>query len=137
MSRYPTKEEILEEWTGEGLLPFLILKDWKRKFWKGWGKKTEAGKNVALDVLLDDLCNIRTGRPNWDFRNGPPCFDPVSSTIHLDINNPSVLSTLHEFGHWLYGPSELKSCRFSVHLFKDVFPKDYARLRWEGHMLKV
>jgi len=62
--------------------------------------------------------------------------DYKHQTIYLSDNNPSIISALHEFGHYLYGKSELKACRFSVHLFKEIFPIAYKKLKWEGHMLK-
>lgn len=57
--------------------------------------------------------------------------------IMLDHNHASVVSTLHEFGHYLMGDSELEACRFSVWLFAEAFPGSYAKLHFDGHMLKT
>lgn len=64
-------------------------------------------------------------------------YNPSNKTIYLDHHHPSVISTLHELGHHLYGESELLACRFSVWLFKEGFPRDYAKLKWNGHMLET
>ncbi len=50
---------------------------------------------------------------------------------------PSIISALHEFGHHLFGSSELKACRWSVWLFKKAFPKAFTKLKFKGHLLIV
>ena len=53
----------------------------------------------------------------------------------MNNSNPSIISFLHELGHYLFGPSELKTCRFSVGMFKTYFKDEMKNLKWEGHML--
>jgi hypothetical protein len=62
-------------------------------------------------------------------------FNPSLGALYLDQWHPSIISTLHELGHALNGPSELQACLFSVGLFKAAYPRAYARLVFKGHML--
>lgn len=94
----------------------------------------------ALSVLINALndSNAFGGDDVWiEADAGEYAYRPSDQTIMLDHNRPSIISALHELGHHLYGDSELQACRFSVWLFKEAFPKSYAKLRWEGHMLKT
>jgi hypothetical protein len=72
-----------------------------------------------------------------DASAGSYAYDPWNCTILLDHNHPSLISALHEFGHYLHGESELEACQFSVWLFKEVFPRSYEKLSWDKHMLKI
>jgi len=47
----------------------------------------------------------------------------------------SVVTYLHEFAHAL-GRGERGACRWSINLFRRVFPEQYARLRADGHTLR-
>ena len=47
----------------------------------------------------------------------------------------SVVTFLHEFAHAL-GRDEHGACRWSINLFRRVFPEQYARLRADGHTLR-
>jgi hypothetical protein len=47
----------------------------------------------------------------------------------------SVVTFLHEFAHAL-GRDERGACRWSINLFRRVFPEQYARLRADGHTLR-
>ena len=47
----------------------------------------------------------------------------------------SVVTFLHEFAHAL-GRDERGACRWSINLFRRVFPEQYARLRADGHVLR-
>lgn len=77
-------------------------------------------ENISFDVLISDLY----------------AFNPRERIVMLEDGNPSIISTLHETAHALYGSSELQACQFSIRLFKAVYPKAFAKLVWEGHMLK-
>ena len=48
----------------------------------------------------------------------------------------SVVTFLHEFAHAL-GRDERGACRWSINLFRRVFPEQYARLRADGHTLRT
>jgi len=47
----------------------------------------------------------------------------------------SVVTYLHEFAHAL-GRDESGACRWSVNLFRRVFPEQFARLRTDGHTVR-
>jgi len=47
----------------------------------------------------------------------------------------SVVTYLHEFAHAL-GRGEWGACRWSINLFRRVFPGQYARLQANGHTLR-
>jgi hypothetical protein len=45
-----------------------------------------------------------------------------------------VVTVLHEWGHVL-GLGERGACRWSVNLFRRVFPREFERLARVGHLL--
>ena len=47
----------------------------------------------------------------------------------------SVVTYLHEFAHAL-GRGESGACRWSLNLFRRVFPAQFARLRADGHTVR-
>ena len=50
------------------------------------------------------------------------------------VGKLSVVTYLHEFSH-ARGMGERGACRWSINLFRKVFPQQYARLVGRGHML--
>lgn len=66
--------------------------------------------------------------------SGPSCYIPSKDTIIL--HGMSVVSFLHEWGHKLHGRSEQEACRWSINLFRQCFPRSFARCRFDGHMLR-
>ncbi len=63
---------------------------------------------------------------------------PASHLIVL--SKLSVCTVLHEWRHaWQYVTrgrcSERDACKWSINLFRRVWPEQYAKLRHEGHML--
>ncbi len=136
--KYPTKEEILDpRLTEETNLPdhfYRTIANWKKDFWLPRRKTNNDWKNDAvadlLHMLNDEDCNpplkIITGKKY--------CYIPKERAIVFGPE-PSIISALHELGHHLFGKSELKACRFSIHLFKYAFPKSFAKLKWKNHML--
>lgn len=130
MTKYPTPEEIMAHAPKYPVRVITDFKTWKKELWSlAKHKSTKFGLLGALLLRLSEiykkpLKDILLGK-RYQYQNG---------VITL-TSKPSVISALHEFGHHLYGPSELKACRFSVHLFKMVFPEARAHLSWKGHML--
>ena len=55
---------------------------------------------------------------------GPGCYMPSAHRIYL--RNLSVVTYLHEFGH-ARGWDERQTCRWSLNLFRRVFPRQFAR----------
>lgn len=138
IAKYPTKEEILAYKYTPDKRTVRILEDWKKESWKEAKDKDIRFKRMSLARLIEELNlsydNVETA--HVDVTDLPTCFyKPDTRTIYLD-NSGSIISALHEYGHHLFGGEELMACVFSVNLFKEVFPKAYAKLRWEGHMLK-
>jgi hypothetical protein len=67
------------------------------------------------------------------------CYFPIGNLIIMEREKDgrySVVTFLHEFGHAL-GKNEKETCRWSINLFKHHFPKSFARLVPEGHLLKL
>lgn len=135
---YPTKEEILApENTPENIAADIeILCDWKDRNYKRWKDKSANNKLLCLEQLISKLV-IHYSHPCRIGTADEPKYDPNTQTIFISNTKPSILSTLHEFGHHLYGESELKACAYSVWMFKMVFPKVYTKMKWDGHMLKM
>jgi len=47
----------------------------------------------------------------------------------------SIITLLHELAHCIYGASETQAVRWSVNLFRQVYPEQYANLTHQGHCL--
>jgi hypothetical protein len=67
--------------------------------------------------------------------SGSSCFIPAVNTIVLR-GRLSVTTYLHEFAH-ARKMNERQACRWSINLFKRVWPKLFARCRHDGHMLRA
>lgn len=136
---YPTREEILAYRPIPPPQLTKLFRAWKRDIWLPYGRKSS---NPAKYLLISSLVN----RIAVEIYNKPvevmyiPTF-PLGTCYQIEqkriilTDPPSILSALHELGHHLYGESELDACRFSVHLFKEEFPKSFAKLTWKGHQL--
>jgi len=48
----------------------------------------------------------------------------------------SVVTYLHEFAHAVFGPCEIKACKWSINLFRRCFPRSFARCSFDGHMIR-
>jgi hypothetical protein len=138
MPIYPTPEEIMAEPAPQFTDDILSLMQDFKQHWR-------QHKNMTIGQKYDMLCSLLVYLNLTIFGNGhigisiledapTASYNPETNVITL--NNPSIISALHEFGHKVNGPNELLACRFSVHLFKQTFPKAFARLHWEGHLLK-
>lgn len=132
---YPTKEEIMVTPYQLNQKHIQMVLDWRdNEYKKNWLRASTEEKGILLARLVNyldddnsDLAKVKYGSQY--------CYQPDSQTIYLDRNNPSIVSTLHEFGHHLLGADELEVCRFSVWLFKECFPEAFQKLKWKGHML--
>jgi hypothetical protein len=143
---YPTKEQILAEIEKIGVSQeeLALTRRWKEKTydkqWKGYSTKEKLDCLAELIFWLDGFsfpgALVRNRLETVNRESYQYSYNPRKKTINLDMNHPSILSTLHEYGHHLYGTSELKACAWSVNVFSRCFPKEFARLHWEGHMLK-
>ena len=135
---YPTKEKILEKRHKIDPKIIEIILSWKKEFLKDWKTCTNSQKIIILRTLLyaivikipsyNNKLKVELGK-NYS-------YNQKEKTIYLEGHNPSILSTLHELAHHLFGHSELKACRWSYWLFATCFPKSLKKLKWENHMLK-
>ena len=135
-TKYPTKEEILKEITEQNhkeLVPtekdIKVLKKWFKTNWK-------ENKEKSLKELIQQLAKNHNTKiqVKVDLHSKTFYYNPQIKTIFLN-NSFSVISSLHELGHHLFGTSELFACVWSVALFKRAMPKTYDRLEWKEHML--
>jgi len=61
-------------------------------------------------------------------------YMPMTHCIYIH-GRLSVVTTLHEYAHAL-GKNEFDACRWSLNLFKRVFPRQWKRLEFDGHMAR-
>jgi hypothetical protein len=93
-------------------------------------------KLAALHVALCDIYGrfpILCAEGLTGEHSGGSSFSPVSNTITLR-GRLSVITYLHEFGHAL-GKNEAGACRWSLNIFKRVFPVAFSRLTAVNHTL--
>lgn len=123
----------------KGLLP-TMRKFAKQKPWRG----TMPERIAKLDELLTKLSAIYgiqkptliTDALRDDATDSSSSFYfPAFREIHLR-GKYSVLTFLHEFAHAL-GKGEWQACRWSLNLFRRVFPKQFARCQHDGHTLRA
>ena len=70
-----------------------------------------------------------------DSYSGNSYFDSRVGYIYM-TGKLSVITYLHEFGHALKGPSEHEAVRWSVNLYRLIFPNKFKELVAEGHFLR-
>lgn len=135
---YPTPEEIMATEVTFKRSTIDIVNAWKDTNFKGWKQKTTQERTESLKRLASDLLQAYSISASVDAEEGAPYqFDPYENRIMLDSSHPSIISTLHEVCHAIYGPSEKQACRWSVWLFKKTFPKSFDKLQFapNSHLL--
>ena len=109
--------------------------------WRGTIEERKA-KFHRLNEALADAYEIPT--PKLRFGKIDGSFSGASSCLQGGNGRPavitmrgrlSVVTFLHEFAHAL-GKDERGACRWSINLFRRVFPRQYARLQADGHVLR-
>ncbi|GMT43050.1 MAG: hypothetical protein IEMM0002_1461 [bacterium] len=71
--------------------------------------------------------DVRLGKVSGEpASSGSSCYIPANHTIVLS-GKLSVITLLHEFAH-ARGRNEREAVRFSVNLFKKVYPKQFNKL---------
>ena len=133
---YPPKEEILKTKPKFRNEVILITKLWKATSMKTWKKDPNWVKITKLEILINSLIALYRKKPVEILRSSFYAYHPKSQMIRVDQWNPSIISSLHETAHYLFGSSELKACRWSYWLFATCFPKSLEKLSFNGHMLK-
>lgn len=138
-SSYPTKEEIMDGTPTHKASVIAMVKLWKKEIWFPLRatEPTDEQKFRALKTLLERIATECYQKPvEVDYQPDVPSCMYQPSNNRITINSSlSILSSLHELSHHLFGASEHKACRWSVHLFKKTFPKAYSQLEWKGHTL--
>lgn len=100
----------------------------KAKAWRG----TMAHRLELFRTCARELAEAY-GLPRPNVRRGVvDCYVPSANTIRLA--KLSVVTLLHEFAH-ARGYDERQAVRWSVNLFRRLFPRSYARCQHVGHML--
>jgi len=134
---YPTQAEIMERPPTHKPEVIAFFKQWKRSTWKeARAAGTEGARYSALTILVQGIAEIyrRPVEVGINTELASACYVPMQNKIVFN-SRLSVITALHELSHHLFGTSEKKACRWSVHLFKKVFPRAFAQLEWQGHML--
>lgn len=67
--------------------------------------------------------------------SGNGFYEPATHTIGL-VGRMSVVTFLHEFAH-ARGMDERRACRWSINLFRRLFPHSFARCTFDGHMIRT
>ena len=133
--KYPTKEEILADKSKIKPKIIGVVNSWKKAFLKDWKNTPNEIKFGRLQALVLAITVIGYNKIVFIEKSKTNCYDSDKITIYLDKTKPSIISTLHETAHFLFGPSELKACRWSVKVFKECFPSEFKKLKWQGHLL--
>ena len=134
---YPTKEEILSEPQLHRPEVIGIVRNWKRTEWKEAKNGSDDLKFLALKSLIQRIALIYDKQVNVVYKADAPscCYIPMFNNAIVINRTLSIISSLHELAHALFGPDETKACRWSVWLFRKTFKKAYERLEWRGHRL--
>ncbi len=136
---YPrSAEQILADGLRYKPAVLRALKAYRRsKPWQGSLPDREA-KLGALHAALCEAYGMRTSlvmSVHEPERDGNGAYYPSRDCIVL-TGRLSVVTYLHEFAHAAFGSCERKACRWSVNLFRRIFPRSFARLQFEGHTLR-
>jgi hypothetical protein len=134
---YPTKKEILKYKIPKKKESLLTMRIWKKDNIKNWKNKTSQEKIRELNKLINNLNKINQGKNLRISETDEYCYNTKEKMIFHDTYHPSIVSSLHELAHHLYGPSELIACAWSIQHFLDIFPKQYKKLQWKGHLLTI
>ena len=140
---YPdTVAECLSDGTKYRRGVIAAVKAFKRSGpWRGSIEERKA-KFHRLNEALSEAHG--TPAPRLRFERIDGSFSGASSCARRGDGRPavitmrgrlSVVTFLHEFAHAL-GKNERGACRWSINLFRRVFPRQYARLQADGHVLR-
>ena len=145
---YPQPAEILNNLYVPNKEELKILTEWKSNYFfpahstgSTWKQATVYERHNRIRRLLQNLRYSRKSlaeaeiADDTEFSYQPAGDGYYMARIFLDEKHPSIISSLHEYGHHLYGEDELDACQYSIGMFKAVFPEAFAKLQWEGHKL--
>ena len=132
---YPNKKAILTAPGPPIKQEKIILKKWKEIHYKGWSILPEKKKIKAIKILLLTINKIKKGsrlKIKFD-KKLANCYTSDNNTIIL--NKASIITSLHELSHHLFGESEEKACKYSIWIFKEAFPRSFKKLIFKNHLL--
>ena len=138
MSNYPTDgNELLEppvqfrEETIEAVQRFKESGPWTGTLEERMSKFRHF--HDALCQIYGKQTTLRFGDLSGDC-SGSSFYNRIDDEIVLQ-GKLSVVTFLHEYAHVL-GRDERGAVRWSVCLFRQVFPEEFAKCHFEGHMLR-
>ena len=108
----------------------------ERRPWRG----DQFDRLCKLLSLHWELCSLYRINPSLSHHAGDDShsfeshFDEQREAIRL-VGRISVVTYLHEFAH-ATGKDEVSACRWSLNLFRRVFPHQFSRLTAKGHVLR-
>jgi hypothetical protein len=132
--RYPqTVKEVIKnvKYNKECITALKAYKEMKP--WRG-SEEERIWKMKTLHWNLN-LAYRRTTKLQFVGGDQSSYYEPGEDLITI-VGNPSVITYLHEYAHALYGASEKQACRWSINLFRKIFPRSYRNLKPVGHMLR-
>jgi len=108
---------------------------------KPWSGTEKERMTKFRDVIRDLAAAYGIEPPQIDFTGVDPAKDsgasayiPAFHAIYLR-GRLSVVTLLHEFGHAL-GKGEWGATKWSVNMYRRIWPREFAKCRADGHMLR-
>lgn len=137
LAKYPTPEEIMDHEIVFKKATIDLVTDWKKAHFPTWREKNTEEKIASLESLAVTLTQLYGLPCMVDKTTRSYAYVPGQNLITLDSERPSIISTLHEVAHAIYGASELQACRWSIWLFKKTFPAAFQQLQFaeSSHLL--
>jgi len=139
MSNYPaTVNEVLDEnfKYKKGVIPALrMFKSYRT------GEYPTEVRLAGMRILVVRICEVYEVIPSkvaaedidGSF-SGRSSYSRSENLITMR-GKLSIITLLHELAHCIYGAGETQATRWSVNLYKRVYPEQYAKLNHQGHCL--
>lgn len=135
----PSVNEVLDPKMKFKPAALKALRAFKRsKPWRG----TQGERINKFEKVVADLsAAYGIDAPEMDFTginlaedSGSSSYFPAFHAIFLR-GRLSVVTLLHEFAHAM-GKGEWEASRWSINVFRRIWPKQFAKCRTEGHILR-
>ncbi len=134
--QYPTPAIIIANPIKHKKEVLSLVKTWRRDFWSSSKNGTPAERFESIASLLTSIATLYnkplTVKLEADSALGPH-YSPLYQTIVID-QKLSIITALHELAHHLFGNNENQASRWSIWLFKKVWPLAFNKLIWNGHL---
>jgi len=97
-------------------------------------------REEGMKILLKEL-STAYGIPEVGLANVATLMLEMNGRADLTNNKIwlgsrlSLITLLHEFAHMI-GKNEIKACKWSLNLFKRIYPRAFERLIFVGHMAR-